>query len=719
MKLFRKLLIIIPLLIASVQSKASHIIGGEITYECLGGNNYKVTLILYRDCTSFTPFDNPANMTVFTQDGEYVTNFTLNAPVITDVPAESENPCLDAPDDICVEQAIYTKTITLLPSEIGYVLVYQRCCRNAGIVNIVLPDDTGATYTQEVPPSEAAECNNSPVFNDFPPTVVCIDDPIVFDHSATDVDGDSLAYYFYWPYEGASALDPAPVVASAPPYTGVNWIAGFDELYPITAAPAFAINEATGVLTGTATAEGRYVVGVVCKEYRDGVWLGDHIRDFQFNVVACSPTVDAEIQIGDAIFTDIDSTSFFLNCDDYTIYFENNSIGGDSYLWDFGDGTTSTEENPVHTYLDTGSYYVMLIVNPGFTCADTALGEVGLYNGLTANYSFITGCAGTSVSFNDLSESINAGEINDWDWVFGDGATSDLQNPEHVYAEGGIYTVSLHIVATSGCESDYVVDVEVAPGPTAAFDVDDVCQNFAAEFDNGSTITDGTISGYLWDFGDGQTSTEENPSHFYDEPGTFDVTLITYAANGCTDTITYDVLIGELPFADAGDDDSVLYLETFTLDGTGVGDFFWAPGNLILPPANISSFTEATPTVELTQTTSFVLTVTSPDGCTETDTVTIFVESYTIVEVPNAFSPNGDGFNDAIFVLTHDIAELLEYSIFNRYGEVVFTTTNMATGWNGTVEGKEAEMGTYIYLVRAYDLGGTLVQRQGNIVLVR
>ena len=719
MKNLRPLLLVLTLLLYFNQAKATHIIGGEITYVCLGDSTYQIKLILYRDCTSATPFDTPAYMSVFTPEGEFVFNFTIPAPVISDVPAESENPCLDAPDDICVEQAIYTKTIFLPPSETGYIVVYQRCCRNAGIVNLILPDNTGSTCTQDVPPTSVVECNRSPVFNDFPPTVICLNDAIEFDHSATDADGDSLAYFFYWPYEGATAVDAAPAIASPPPYLGVNWAPGFDELYPITADPAFAINSETGLLTGTATAEGRYVVGVVCKEYRDGVWLGDHNRDFQFNVVACTPLVDAEIEIGDAIFTEIDSTSVFLNCDDYTIYFENNSLGGDTYFWDFGDGLTSTEVNPVHTYTDTGTYYVMLIVNPGFVCADTALGQVGIYNGLAANYSFITGCAGTGVEFNDLSVSTNAGEIIDWDWVFDDGSTSDLQNPEHIYAVGGTYTVSLHIVSTSGCESDYVLEVEVAPGPTAEFDVDDVCQNFAAEFDNQSTIVDGTISGYLWDFGDGQTSTEESPSHFYDEHGTFDVTLITYSANGCTDTITYDVLIGEVPFANAGDDDSVLYLETFTLDGSGVGYFFWTPGNLILPPANISSFTEQDPTAELTETTTFILTVTSPDGCVEKDTVTIFVESYTILEVPNAFSPNGDGFNDDIYILTHDIAELLEYSIFNRYGELVFTTTNIATGWNGTVEGKEAEMGTYIYLVRAYDFGGNFVQRQGNIVLVR
>jgi len=714
-----RLFLLIPFIAFISQTKASHIIGGEITYECVGVNQYLVTLILYRDCTSFTPFDNPAYMSVYTQTGTYVTNFTLNAPAITDVPAESDNPCLDAPDDVCVEQAIYTKTITLAASDVGYLLVYQRCCRNAGIVNIETPDDVGATYTQEIPPNADVECNNSPLFNDLPPTVICVDDAIVFDHSATDPDGDSLAYFFFWPYIGASAFDPAPTIASPPPYGGVSWVAGFDEFYPVDGLPAFNIDAETGFLTGTALSEGRYVVGVVCKEYRDGVWLGDHIRDFQFNVVTCTPAIIAQMDIDDIVFDDTTPEDVYLNCSDFTVIFDNFSVGGESYEWQFGDGATSTVEDPTHVYADTGTYFVLLIVNPGFVCADTAIAEIHLYNTLTAEYEYTAGCSGTPVIFTDLSNSTEAGIIISWDWNFADGSTSTLQNPEHEYADGGTYSVALTVVTDKGCQSTVIYEILVEPGPDVSFNAEDVCQNIEAEFINTTTITTGTISSYSWDFGDGTTSTEDEPFHLYTAPGTYTVTLIAFSANGCSDTLTQEIYIGELPFADAGPDQTVEYLETFSLDGSGVGTFEWTPV-LIGLYASFSDYTISNPTVELEQTTTFTLTVTSPDGCTESDQVTIFVEDYPIVEVPNAFSPNSDGSNDIINLYFHDISELEAYTIYNRWGEVVFSTNDLTTGWNGKIENNEdAEMGTYVYFIRAYDMDGGLVERQGNIILVR
>ncbi|MEZ5012669.1 MAG: PKD domain-containing protein [Chitinophagales bacterium] len=718
MKYLKNLLLAI-LLCTPFLSRASHIIGGEVVVTCLGGTSYQVTLILYRDCTSLTPFDNPAYMSIYTQSGDYVGNFTLTSPLITGVPAESDNPCLDAPDDICVEQAIYTKTITLADSDEGYILVYQRCCRNAGIVNIISPDATGGTYTQEVPPTGDAVCNNSPIFTDFPPTVICVGDPIVFDHSAIDPDGDSLVYQFYHPYEGASAIDPAPTVASPPPYGGVAWVGGYDETYPIDATPAFAIDPETGILTGTATSEGRYVVGIMVKEYRDGVWLGDHIRDFQFNVVACTPTIVAQMDIAGIIFDDTDPDVPYLNCQDFLVNFDNFSIGGDDYFWDFGDGSTSTEEDPSHIYADTGTYFVTLIVNPGFVCADTAIAEIHLYNTLTADYDFDAGCSGIPVVFDDQSVSTEAGDIISWDWDFADGSSSSDENPEHEYSDGGDYPVVLTVTTDKGCVSTVTYNVNVEPGPHTDFVVSDVCQNEPAAFNNLTTILTGTITGYDWDFGDGSSSTEEEPFHFYDAPGDYTVTLIAYSANGCTDTSSYDIHIGELPFANAGADDSTVYLEGYTLNGSGVGTFLWFPGNPIVWPATISSLTDPNPEVHLTETTTFILTVTSPDGCTETDTVTIYVKQITIVEVPNAFSPNGDGINDEIFVLNHEVAELLEYSIYNRWGELVFTTTDINRGWNGKVDGEEAAMGTYVYLVRAIGLGGEEFVRQGNITLVR
>ncbi len=719
MKILR-ILLLVSLFVFTAEAKASHIIGGEISYVCLGGDSYQVTLTLYRDCTSFTPFDDPAYMTVFYQDGTYFSGFPLYSPSITSVPTVSDNPCLDAPDDICVEQAIYTAIVSLPASEIGYLLVYQRCCRNAGIVNIELPDDTGATYTQEVPPTPDAECNNSPTYNDFPPTVICMTDPIVFDHSATDIDGDSLVYDFYWPYEGASPLVPAPVTASPPPYAGVMWVAGYSETYPIDALPALAIDPETGLMTGTATAEGRYVVGVRVKEYRDGVWLGDHIRDFQFNITACTPLVVAQYEIDDLVFNDTDPDTSYLNCEDFTVTFDNFSTGGTEFYWDFGDGSTSTLEDPVHTYADTGTYYVTLIVNPGFICADTAVAIVKLYNTLTGDFSFVAGCSGTPVVFTDNSTSTEAGEIINWDWNFGDGATSGLENPEHEYADGGTYTVILTVTTDKGCQSTIMYDVDVTPGPDVDFDVEDVCQNFPAEFDNLTTIGAGTIDTYEWDFGDGTTSSEVDPSHNYAAPGTYTVTLIVTATNGCADTAVYDVTIGELPFADAGENDTIEYLQTYTLNGSGVGTFVWLPMNPIIFPANIDNLTIEDPTIELTETTTFYLTVTSPDGCTETDSVTIYVTPKTIIDVPTAFSPNEDGVNDIIIVQNHEVGELLEFSIFNRWGQLVFTTSDINVGWNGKYEdGTEADMGTYVYLVRANGLGGEYFQLHGNITLVR
>lgn len=123
--------------------------------------------------------------------------------------------------------------------------------------------------------------------------------------------------------------------------------------------------------------------------------------------------------------------------------------------------------------------------------------------------------------FDDNSTSTEAGEINAWDWDFDDGSASTDENPEHEYADGGTYTVTLTVQTDKGCESSIAYDILVEPGPDVAFDVDDVCQNVEAEFDNNTTITTGSISSYAWDFGDGSTSAEDNPSHLYGAPGTY------------------------------------------------------------------------------------------------------------------------------------------------------------------------------------------------------
>jgi len=175
---------------------AAHLVGGEISYECIGGNTFRITLTIYRDCySSGADFDNPASITIFNAAGNVVDDYNLYFPDVEQLPITTEGLCLETVPDVCVERGIYQRNINLPPNAGGYQIVYQRCCRNSTIVNIADPDGTGSTYVATVPPSALGPCNNSsPVFNNFPPIAICANSPLVFDHSATDADGDPMTY---------------------------------------------------------------------------------------------------------------------------------------------------------------------------------------------------------------------------------------------------------------------------------------------------------------------------------------------------------------------------------------------------------------------------------------------------------------------------------------------------------------------------------------------
>jgi gliding motility-associated-like protein len=130
--------------------------------------------------------------------------------------------------------------------------------------------------------------NSNPVFNLFPPLFICVNQPFTFNHAATDADGDSLVYSLYTPYDGDTgpgALDPT-FSSNTASFTPVTYLPGFNYLNPLGASP-FTLNSSTGLLTGTPGLLGQFVVGVVVKEYRNGVYISQTLRDFQFNVLNC------------------------------------------------------------------------------------------------------------------------------------------------------------------------------------------------------------------------------------------------------------------------------------------------------------------------------------------------------------------------------------------------------------------------------------------------
>jgi len=357
----------------SLKNFATHIVGGEIYYDYLGSNNYRITLKLYRDCfNGLAPYDNPATIFIFNSSGTYIDSLEIPFPGSVVLPLSLNNPCLTPPLNICVEEAIYKVVVNLPPIAGGYDLTYQRCCRNGTILNLINPGAVGSTYMAHIPDASVAVNNSSPHYNNFPPIFLCAGVPLNFDHSATDPDGDSLYYELCDPYTGLTASCPilgpqTPTgcnpIASSPPAPFVPWLAPYNGVYPMSSSPALAVDHTTGLMTGTPNMIGQWVIGVCVREYRNGVFIDVNKRDFQFNVVNCGIPV-ASIPIQQPF------------CFGSPSHFSQNSLNAFSYHWDFGDPGTSLDTSnvlsPTWTYASTGTYLLTLIVNPGTLCTDTA-----------------------------------------------------------------------------------------------------------------------------------------------------------------------------------------------------------------------------------------------------------------------------------------------------------------------------------------------------------
>jgi PKD repeat protein len=249
------------------------------------------------------------------------------------------------------------------------------------------------------------------------------------------------------------------------------------------------------------------------------------------------------------------SPAFNFTVDGYKVAFIDQSTTNGTIItwaWDFGDGSTSNEQNPSHTYSKAGTYVVCLNITDDHGCSSHICKHVVVnhpparvchaafnYNQPDPNQQ--------TINFTDLSTSDST--IGTWNWDFGDGTNSSEQNPIHTYAKAGTYTVCLNITDDDGGCSSHVCKQVVVHHPPAG-----ICHalfSFQQHDPNQTTIdfidestSDGTIGTWLWNFGDGSTSTEQNPSHTYANPGTYTVCLnITDDDGGCTSHFCHHVTV--------------------------------------------------------------------------------------------------------------------------------------------------------------------------------
>ena len=208
-----------------------------------------------------------------------------------------------------------------------------------------------------------------------------------------------------------------------------------------------------------------------------------------------------------------------------TVLFADSSIGTPtSWSWDFGDGKSSTARNPSHTYARAGTYTVTLTVANAFGVTDSTSDFVSPSLGSAPQADFQAQTNGLRALFTDMS----TGQPSSWTWAFGDGASSSAQSPEHAYAQAGTYNVTLTVANPAGTSSkSKFVTVSLGDPPKAdfAFQANGLKVNFVDQ-------STGNPTSWSWDFGDGATSTQQNPTHTYAKPGSYTVVLTVSNAAG-------------------------------------------------------------------------------------------------------------------------------------------------------------------------------------------
>jgi len=227
------------------------------------------------------------------------------------------------------------------------------------------------------------------------------------------------------------------------------------------------------------------------------------------------------------------------------IFTNTTNAGTWNWLWRFGDGTTSTEMNPHHNYTQIGDYNVTLIAGNA-SCTDSVKHSVSvLPPAPVADFDSIpSGCAPLFVNISNTSLNTDLPGTT-YHWDFGDGSTSTAKNPTYTYFTPGSYTVRLYVVGPGGT-SDYSQAVHAHPSPKAYFEITPP-QVYANDKNVRCFNLSQGGSTYLWDFGDGETSTEAEPVHKYMKEGVYDISLTVTSANGCTDQYILSPAVTVLP----------------------------------------------------------------------------------------------------------------------------------------------------------------------------
>ncbi|MBK7967216.1 MAG: gliding motility-associated C-terminal domain-containing protein [Bacteroidetes bacterium] len=581
----QRLALLFVTIIVSYNASASHLMGGNLTYEYLGINGgtglyeYRVTLYVYRLCdpgSSQLPNsmslgayqDNPGNPT---GPKQLLSSITL--PLISQQfiqPPNANDSCTFLPS-VCVEEGVFQNIVSLPSNSTGFYFIADRCCRNNNIANLDNPGGTGQAYYAQVPPPNIV--NSAPTFAVAPVPFICAGDTVSVLNQAFDVDGDLLVYHFATPYWGIAnngQPNPNPPANYNWPIPNITYAAGYSVTSPFGAGDYINIDTATGLASYVAPNTGFYVVAVEIEEWRNGVLIGVTRRDIQLIVITCPVNPPPVLGAG--------STLTYTIQEGQTLCFN----------------VAFTDPNNDSLFMvRNGDIFNSVLTNPPAT-----LNNVSGLGSISSQFCWTTSCA--------------------------QGRTTPYQFST--------------VVDDNGCPAKttntvYTINVTPAVKPTIINGPDTICANLV----NGIAYNVSTTSGYTYNWSatngsQGSGGTTGAIGVNFSGSGNATVSVVAVNPFGCpADTLTKPVFIRALPSAVAGADINFCSGGSAVIGGPNTPGVTYAWS----PTTGLSSSTVSNPTVTLTngtgtpQSTTYILTTTL-DGCSNKDTIVVTANPFPV-----------------------------------------------------------------------------------------
>lgn len=783
-------------MISPLSSYADHIFGGYIGFKTIdvSSKKYLLTLNVYVDLpkrpVAIVDFQqyNPKINIFRKRDNQLMDKFLVTYKAHNEVIFKNNACAVQKKFEILHIYLDYEINIdpTQYSDPGGYYMVYDQCCRNKDVDNIIDPGSTGTLFYTEIPAliSNGQLVNYStPEYEILNGEYICVNKPFKYQFSATDTDGDQLKYSLGVPLVGVSKPgDPAADPISGP-YNSVNWASGYNNAVPITGNPSLSIDNVSGEVSLKANKEGLFVFSITCEDYRDGKKMGLVKHDFQLPVVACSfntppfssvlynGVVESEIGFcpGSSFelkTTDNPNWSFQWQKDGYNIpnansnnyiatekasyqvikSFKNvcsndtlsnvvtlkpavskpdisansrNICGSNSiilkagspnssfkYYWLFNNAQFATGDSV--TVSNAGWYYLQADKTIGGCLSEIDSVEVTktLTTPLPEPKSLYEACFGEQIEIETL---LGTGYSYQWqrDAI---PIVNETKNKLNVTQEG-IYSVLVSDQNNcKGTSKNYVV--KYTSQPTIVFpSLDPMClapENVGILF---AQPTGGKFSGK------GVFENRFDPEKA--GLGSHEIVYEYSSPTGCKGIGKINAEVKEPFTLDASPDISQLELGDSVFVKISASDpsisVHWHPDDFLIDHNAMDQLIKPTESV------TYTVVGISDNGCKVKKDINIILSGYSKLFIPDAITPNGDGFNDYLEIFGDKLSDF-NLSIFDRWGSKVFETTVQDNFWNGTrnnMKTEPLESGIYPYNITGSNSRGFKINSNGTIILLK